>query len=170
MKNVPFPLLLSIAFLSILPSRSFGQGPGMGMGGMGAGPPVDEMKQQLKLTDEQVTKIRAIHKERREASQAACLKAMNAREDLREAMQSSATTDQLKKKFEEEQKLKEACTRIHFDEILTVRDVLTPEQRKQFGEMHPGPGQGRFGGPGMGRRGRSGLDRPGRGRQPNNAD
>jgi periplasmic protein CpxP/Spy len=163
MKNLS--LFLSVAFLSVIPTRSFGQGPGMGMGmGMGAGPPVDEMKQDLKLTDEQVTKIRAIHKERREASQTACMKAMNAREDLREAMQSSATTDQLKKKFGEEQKLKEACATTHFDEILAVRDVLTPEQRKQFGEMHPG--QGRFDGSRMGRRGKGRFQGPGMGKQP----
>jgi periplasmic protein CpxP/Spy len=157
MKPNLFPVFFAATFLSFLPSRSLAQGPGGGEG-MGGGPPVDEMKQELNLTDDQVTKIRGIHKEHREANQAACLKAMNAKEDLREVLQSDATRDQAKKKFQEVRALKEKCMAGHEDEILAIRDVLTPEQRKQFSEMRPG--HGKFGGapgmerPRMGRKGR----------------
>jgi len=110
-----------------------GQGGGgfRGFGGQ-AMPSTDELKQQLNLTDDQVTKIDALRDE--------------IRQEMRDFFQSGPQRDEIQKKMEE---IRDAAIR-------RTRELLTDEQKPKFDEIvktfQQGGGDGPRG-PGMGQRG-----------------
>jgi Spy/CpxP family protein refolding chaperone len=123
--------------------------------------PGKRMIEELKLTAEQVSKIKTIHEKHRpvdDSFRADRAKLREAHEALRAAMQSDVSADELRKKFEAIQAVRPKCedrqemAKRRFEEILAIREILTPEQRKAFrGRMlDPRGGSGR---PGRGARG-----------------
>jgi Spy/CpxP family protein refolding chaperone len=111
----------------------FGQGGGgfRGFGGQ-AMPSTDELKQQLNLTDEQVTKIDTLRDE--------------IRQEMRDFFQGGPQRDEIQKKMEE---IRDAA-------IKRTREVLTDEQKPKFDEIVKNFQQGGGDGPrppGMGQRG-----------------
>jgi Spy/CpxP family protein refolding chaperone len=111
--------------------------PGGGAGGRFGGTPeerVARMKEQLGLSDEQVTKITAIYKKSAEATKAITDKGRdNMTEEDRTKLRESFQTTQKE-----------------------VGEVLTPEQKKKMEEQ-----RGQRGGPGGGRRGGGAGGAPG---------
>jgi Spy/CpxP family protein refolding chaperone len=112
-------------------------GPGWGRGGRG-----DEMKdrpfpppgmvEKLKLTDDQVKSLKALHEKHR-SSMEADRKALRANRDaLRDAMEKDTPEKDLRKLFEAVRKTEGELSEKRFAHILEVRKVLTPEQRKEF--------------------------------------
>jgi len=100
-------------------------------------PSTDELKQQLNLTDDQVTKIDALRDE--------------IRQEMRDFFQSGPQRDEIQKKMKE---IRDAA-------IKRTRELLTDEQKPKFDEIVKNAQQGgdnpRFGPPGGGR-GRPSVD------------
>jgi len=86
----------------------------------------------LNLNKEQKANVKAI----REANKAIVFSkrevVRSARDSLREAMQGDATDEQLRVLFGRVQDAKNDLKKTRLEVMLSIRQVLTPEQRKQF--------------------------------------
>lgn len=108
------------------------------------------MFKRLKLTEEQRTKLSEIHKANAPKLEELRKKMKASRTALRTAMENDASDEDLKKAHQEVQAVRAQLDDLRFESILTIRKVLTPEQRKKFGEMK---------GKGFGDKGPRGKDR-----------
>ena len=118
-----------------------GPGPGFGMGfGMG-------FVNELDLSAEQREKVKTIRQSARERMQQLRQDAFAARDALNQAMGSTADNAELSKLFQDWKTKHEALMAHGFDQMLKVREVLTPEQRQHIVQrLHErGPRWGRGG-------------------------
>lgn len=107
------------------------RGGGMGMMGMGGMPWVDE----LNLSTEQTEQIRTIRDQARTDTTELRQQLWAAHQEMRTLMASDASADQLRSQHQEVQDLMQQLGDEHFDTMLEIRDVLTPEQRAQLAEL-----------------------------------
>ncbi|MEB3336474.1 MAG: Spy/CpxP family protein refolding chaperone [Leptolyngbyaceae bacterium] len=89
---------------------------------------------ELNLTPEQTKKMQEIRNqsktqisERRQAVQ-------QAQEELRSLMSGTAPRSQIQDKFRQVQALRQQAAELQFNNLLEMREVLTPEQRRKFAE------------------------------------
>ncbi|WP_052456690.1 Spy/CpxP family protein refolding chaperone [Leptolyngbya iicbica] len=115
-----------------------GGGPGMGEGpGSGEGPRGDRTErliETLDLSEDQVTQIRAIREGDREEMQALHANLRNEREAMHTLMSGTASDEELRAQHEEIQTLHREVADLRFENMLAVRNVLTPEQRTELSE------------------------------------
>lgn len=114
------------------------------------GPPnQDRMFEKLDLSEEQRKKLAEIRKSNAEKVKALQEKLKEAHQKLDSSLDSDASEDVLKKQHQALQDLQNEMSDLRFENILAVRKVLTPEQRKKFSEMRKqkgfdGPRRGGF--------------------------
>lgn len=96
----------------------------------------------LDLTDEQRSKIKEIRQAGRESTKSSRERMKAAREAFQSEMESGGSSSSLQSKHEAMINARAEFARARFNQMLQVREVLTPEQRKKF------KGMGRFGGQG----------------------
>lgn len=115
-------------------SQLIAQGPrGEGEGrGSGDGP---RWLQELNLTPEQSERIRAIHQESKEGSQGLREQMKAAKEQMRNLMNSGASSDQLRQQHDQIQSLHQQLSDRRFETMLKINEVLTPEQRSQLAQL-----------------------------------
>ncbi|MCP5468357.1 MAG: Spy/CpxP family protein refolding chaperone [Deltaproteobacteria bacterium] len=65
-------------------------------------------------------------------------KMRESRKSLHDAMRSDASEAELRKKFNEMQKMKQEMHQKHFEKMLKLRSILTPEQREKIGACRGG--------------------------------
>ena len=139
--------ILAALVISFTGQTAHARGP-MDRGGKGGGP--RQMMEQLDLTPEQRTKLDALRKASRDKISAVKDEMRQSQEKLTQALQSNTSTDELRKLHKKNQELKNKMSDARFDQVLAIRQVLTPEQQKKFQELRKGKGpmgRGR-GGPG----------------------
>lgn len=124
--NASFLTLLALG----LSQPALARGPGGGRGGMWKA-----ALEKLGLSAEQKDKIKAIRKSRESANKETREALKEARKSMEEAVKGDASKSDLLAKFESLQTLRNKMGRQRFDMILEVREVLTPEQRKNFRSM-----------------------------------
>lgn len=107
------------------------RGGGMGMMGLGDMPWVDE----LNLSAEQTEQIRTIRDQTRTDTTELRQQLRAAHQEMQTLMANDASADQLRNQHQEVQDLMQQLGDEHFDAMLAVRDVLTPEQRAQLTEL-----------------------------------
>lgn len=90
------------------------------------------MVEELNLTEEQQKKIKAIQENQKDDFIAKKKAAHQARRALKDAMQGDATDDDLRKLYDASQKAKADFSKTRFEQVLSIRAVLTPEQKKKF--------------------------------------
>lgn len=106
-----------------------------GKAGKGANPGEGRFMQELNLTAEQKTKIASLRSAKKEKLTALREKQKNAKEALEKAMEASASDADLKKAHQELQAVKRELADERFDSLLSIRSVLTPEQRAKMKEL-----------------------------------
>ncbi len=95
------------------------------------------MFEQLNLSAEQQQRIENI-KEQRKASSEGMRQQMRATmEQMRALQASNATPEQLRQQHQQIQQMRQQMGNQHFETMLEIREVLTPEQRAQLSEMRP---------------------------------
>lgn len=108
---------------------------------------LEKMAEKLGLTADQKTKLKEQHEIDQKAFSALRSAESAAEEELRKALASGDQSDeQLKALHEKAIEARTAMMRAHFQSMLGLRAMLTPEQREKFGTMAPfmGPqGKGR---------------------------
>lgn len=90
------------------------------------------MVENLKLTEDQQKEIKAIQDSQKDAFIAKKEAVHKARKELRKAMRSDKTDAELRKLHESTQKVKSEFSKFRFEQVLAIRAVLTPEQKKKF--------------------------------------
>lgn len=111
------------------------RGPGGFQGGRGNNNGPSRFMEALDLTPEQVEQMQDIRnryqpqmKEKRDEMQ-------TARESLHNLMMSDASSEEVQGQYEQVSRVREEMARLHFESMLEMREVLTPEQRQEFGDM-----------------------------------
>ena len=140
--------------------RGPGHGPGLEMGSrMLALLENDRVKAELKLTDQQVTRLHQIALEGEKAGIKTQAEMRVRGLELRELLRADQPEREVVvKKVQEISDLRGQMMRQHVESLLAAKTVLTPEQQQRFRSLrarrgHPGPGGGWMGhrGPRMGR-------------------
>ncbi len=101
--------------------------------------------EQLNLSTEQSQRIQAIQEQERTGSQGLHQQLQQAHEQLRSLMASNASADQLRQQHQQVQNLKQQLDDRRFETMLSIREVLTSQQRTQLAQLeqqHRGRGPG----------------------------
>jgi Spy/CpxP family protein refolding chaperone len=161
-------LIVSVAIAQEQPTRPGAGGTGggaarMGMGMMNRSPVrmIIMMKDQLKLTDEQVTKLEAIKPADPNAAQKAQQKLTEVQRDLNAAVM-AADEAKIKELCPALGKATEATSLIQAAEYKQIKQILTADQFKELQTLMT-RGAGRMGGGMGGTRGTGGAGGPGAG-------
>lgn len=93
-----------------------------------------QLFQDLNLTPEQNQQIQTIQNQYREQISQRGQGLRQARQELSELMASTAAQNQIREKYRQVAELQQQLGNIRFDSMLAMREVLTPEQRRQFAE------------------------------------
>lgn len=100
------------------------------------------MAKEMNLTAEQKEKFQELRKEGREEDKKHRDAMKAAREDLEKALRGNASEKELREKFAKLEKLQSEFAKFRFEKILSIRAILTPEQRAKFrgmmGDHHEG--------------------------------
>jgi len=90
--------------------------------------------QELNLQSSQKEKIQKIHENYRESMKQKREAVKEAKKNLEQAMLSDADDTTLRKYFSSFQNARSEMMKLHFEQALEIRKILTPEQRKKFEE------------------------------------
>ncbi len=103
-----------------------------------------KMFKELDLTPEQQEKMKELRKNK--PNQKANFKEMKElKKQFKEALGSDASESELKKLHSQIQEKKAAMAKQGFEQMLKIRAILTPEQRKKFKDMRHEGGKGKRG-------------------------
>lgn len=121
-----------------------GMNMGMGMGGMGRNP---LNLSALDLSEEQKSKIKTLRTQAQTKAKDLQNSLRAKRMEMRDMLfDPDASVKQIKAKHEEVRKIQEQVEGLMIDDFLSIRSVLTPEQKKKLPSLKPG-GPGGPGGP-----------------------
>ncbi|MES2854273.1 MAG: Spy/CpxP family protein refolding chaperone [Bdellovibrionota bacterium] len=125
-------LMIAVVALPFAAEARGGRGEHGGKGFMKA-------MEELDLTADQKKKLKEMRAGNKDAMSAKRDAMKAAHEDLKTALQGTASDEDVKKKFETMRAASEDFMRARFDKVLAVRAILTPEQRAKFKGLR-GPG------------------------------
>jgi Spy/CpxP family protein refolding chaperone len=103
-----------------------------------AGEPDDDTKQlleQLNATPEQKQKMEDIRAQYQDQISQHKQQVRQTQQQLQEMLSTNASENQIRQKYDELIRLKQEMSKLQFEIILQVREVLTPEQRRQFADI-----------------------------------
>jgi protein CpxP len=119
----PLVLLLGLSFAQARPGKHR-------EGKMGG------MMRELNLTSEQKDKIKAEREKSKDAIKALREKTKASREKIREAFKANASAETLRAAKTEMQAAHKAMVDARFEQVLAIREILTPDQRSKFNDWH----------------------------------
>jgi Spy/CpxP family protein refolding chaperone len=88
----------------------------------------------LNLTSEQLQKIQQIRSQRKGQLAEQRQTMRQAMQELRQLMAGNAPTEQIRQKYNEVRTLRMKLADAQFNDLLSIREVLTPEQRRKFAD------------------------------------
>ncbi|MEB3280785.1 MAG: Spy/CpxP family protein refolding chaperone [Lyngbya sp.] len=102
-----------------------------------AGEPDDteQLLEQLNATPEQKQKMQEIRAQYQDRISERKQLVRQAQQQLQELLSSNASDSQIRQQYDELMRLKQEMSKLQFEIILEVREVLTPEQRRQFADI-----------------------------------
>ncbi len=90
---------------------------------------------ELNLSNEQLQQIKTIRERNRTEIMSSRQKLRQLHQEMRDLMAGNTSSDQLRAKFNEMQSLRAQVAKLQFEQMLAMRDVLTPQQRTQLAEI-----------------------------------
>lgn len=90
--------------------------------------------QELNLTPEQTQQMQEIQNQYQDQIAQRRQAVRQARQELLELMAGTASASQVREKYRQVETLEQQVAQMRFDNMLAMREVLTPEQRRQFAE------------------------------------
>jgi len=90
--------------------------------------------QKLNLTPDQLQRIKTIRQQTRTQIEQQQVAMKQAQQELQK-MLGDGSSAQLRDKFQQMQTLRQQLATTQFNSMLSIREVLTPEQRRQFAEQ-----------------------------------
>jgi len=93
------------------------------------------LMQALNLTQEQQQSLQRIRQQSKPQMDQRKQALRQAHQELRQMMQGTASTDEIRAKHQQVQQLRQQMENLRFENMLAMREVLTPEQRTKFAEL-----------------------------------
>lgn len=93
------------------------------------------LMEQLNLSQAQMQELEEIQQKYQEQFSQQRQELHQAQEELSELMVGTASTGQIRNKYRQVSRLRQQMGNLHFESFLEMREVLTPEQRRQFAEQ-----------------------------------
>jgi periplasmic protein CpxP/Spy len=90
--------------------------------------------QQLNLSPEQMQQMQAIRNQYKDRMSQRAQALRQAQQQLQDLMAGNASEDQILAQYNQVETLRQQLGRVRFESMLRMRQVLTPEQRRQFAE------------------------------------
>lgn len=94
-----------------------------------------KLMEQLNLSQEQQQKLQGIQSQYKDQISQRKQAMRQANRELRDMMAGTASADQIRAKHQQVQDLRQQLEKVTFESMLASRDVLTPDQRKQFAQL-----------------------------------
>jgi periplasmic protein CpxP/Spy len=91
--------------------------------------------QQLNLSTQQLQQIKAIRERNSSEIRASRQRLRQLQQEIQGLMAGTAPSDRVRSKFNELQSLKQQVAKLQFEQMLAMREVLTPQQRTQLAEV-----------------------------------
>ncbi|MCM1982811.1 Spy/CpxP family protein refolding chaperone [Lyngbya confervoides] len=112
----------------------------------------ERMVEALNLSDGQADQIKAIHEQAQTESQGDRESLRAEMEQMRSLIRQGASVDQLRNQHNQIKAIRERLSEDRFERMLQTYEILSPEQRQKFADLHQGRrgGWGRKGSPAMG--------------------
>ncbi|WP_413167125.1 Spy/CpxP family protein refolding chaperone [Capilliphycus salinus ALCB114379] len=109
----------------------------LAQGKMYAGEPDDteHLLERLNATPEQKQKMQKIHAQYKDRISQHKQLVRQAQQQLQQLLSSSASQSEIRQQYDELLRLKQEMSKLQFEIILEVREVLSPEQRRQFADI-----------------------------------
>lgn len=137
------PLTIAAVFAEPIPqspcssnfceSHLLAEGRGGGRQGRGGGP--DKLMEQLNLNQTQVQQLKAIRQKYSGQMEPLKQQIRAKADELSQLMEGTASNDVIRTKHQEMLTLREKMGNLRFESMLEMRDILTPEQRREFGQL-----------------------------------
>ena len=96
--------------------------------------PSGKMLKQLNLSTEQLQKLKAIRDRNLVRIRELAQQSRQASKELRDLMAGSESSDVIRAKHNQVLTLQQELQKQHFERMLAMREILTPQQRSQFNE------------------------------------
>jgi periplasmic protein CpxP/Spy len=90
--------------------------------------------QQLNLSTQQLQQIKTIRERNSSEIRSSRQRLRQLQQEMQGLMAGTAPSDQVRSKFNELQSLKQQVAKLQFEQMLAMREVLTPQQRTQLAE------------------------------------
>ena len=97
---------------------------------------------ELNLSPDQIQKIRQIRSQYQGRLTQQRQAVQQAQQELKELMAGNASTEQVRQKFEQVQRLRQELADTRMESMLAIRKVLNPEQRQKLAELMRQRGNG----------------------------
>ena len=101
---------------------------------------------ELNLSDQQKAEMKKIHEQNHDAMKEKREAVKQAKDQLKNAMDSNADDSKLRSYFNALQKAQNSAGEQRFEKALAIRKILTPEQRQKFRELKKKFGEEKKGG------------------------
>lgn len=115
--------------------RPGGNNPGRGSGGGGQWAGKEGWLEQLNLTAEQQQEIQAIRDRYQTQMQASRDQMRQNMERMSQMMAGNTSDNDLRNQHNQILQARQQMGQMHFEQMLAIRNVLTPEQRQQFAQL-----------------------------------
>ncbi|MBD2187839.1 Spy/CpxP family protein refolding chaperone [Pseudanabaena mucicola] len=97
--------------------------------------PSGRFLKQLNLTPDQLQKLKTIRDRDLASIRELAEQSRQANQELRELLAGTASSDAIRVKHNQVLKLQQELRQQHFERMLAMRDILTPQQRSQLNEI-----------------------------------
>jgi Spy/CpxP family protein refolding chaperone len=94
-----------------------------------------KMLKQLNLTPEQLKKLKEVRDRDQDKMRELSQQSRQANKELRDLMAGNESNDALRTKHNQVLQLQQERQKQHFERMLAMREILTPQQRSQLNEM-----------------------------------
>ncbi|MCS6813504.1 MAG: Spy/CpxP family protein refolding chaperone [Cyanobacteria bacterium] len=94
-----------------------------------------DLLRELNLSPQQTRQIQAIRNRYQGQIEQRKRAVAEAQQQLRSLMSGDASADQLRQQFRQVQAARQELAELHFNSLLEMRAILTPEQRRKFADL-----------------------------------
>ena len=102
---------------------------------MGRGNRMEKLLQQIDLNSEQTQQIEAIQEQFRSENEALWQEMQDNRQQMETLLSSDTSNEELRQQYQQLQSLRQQLSDNRFENMLQIRDVLTPEQRSELAQI-----------------------------------
>ena len=96
--------------------------------------PQGEVLKKLNLSNTQMQQLKAIRDRNKDTLKSSTQQLRQASQDIQNLLAGTAPTEQIRSKFNQVQNLKQQVAKLQFEQMLAMREILTPQQRMQLAQ------------------------------------